>query len=218
MPQSLEKIVNFLENNDYDFIRLNLLTYFERSNRAYSLIEGIKHFVDYKNATPLEKMEILMHTQTLSGNILKRDKIDFKGLEETLKDRFARWFVHMHATARMMDNFAYLPYAYIVHTWENTIYWDDQGDKKKGEYSDVAEGAGRVIEQAKNVLDPEVFELYFFGLDLNKKMYPFAYKYISKKHKIRLVVRHLEKNIENCTNISIKKLKQFFKTILNYKY
>lgn len=218
MPQSLEKIIPFIENNNYDFIRLNLIVYYEKSNFAYSLIDGIKKVVDNSNATPLEKTTILMHTQTLSGNILRRDKIDIKALEKIKEDKAKRWYVHMYITARMMENFAYLPYAYIVHTWENEIYWDDQGHKKQGEYSEVFDGSGRIIEDAKDVLDEEVFELYFYGLDPDKKLYPFAYNYISTKHKIRLYIKHISNSISNTTNKIIRKSKALLKKLLRYDY
>ncbi|WP_455940124.1 glycosyltransferase family 2 protein [Helicobacter fennelliae] len=182
LPQSLSKIIDFLQNNTYDFVRLNLITFLEQSIQAYCNIL-FASYIDTTNATQSQKVSIFCSTHILTGNIFRREKIDMEAMCAVKE----WWFPHMSISGRMMDNFAYIPYAYIVHTWENKVYWgDENAHHKRDEYSNVTAGLYKTILGLECVLGMDFIKEAICWYNPHKKLYAFAYDILSTKQKVAL--------------------------------
>lgn len=172
----IEKIVYFLENSNYDFIRLNLITYFEKSIHA-STHRDIKQIVTHETRNIKQIASVFTSTHIQTGNIIKREKINMSKLEVNLHDEIKRWFCYITPIADLSTNFAFIPDVYIMHTWENVLYWDGQEEQASHcEYNIVTDALYRIFRDS--TISPEVLREIFYQLDPNTKLYPYTKSFL----------------------------------------
>ncbi|MGX2982254.1 glycosyltransferase family 2 protein [Helicobacter sp. 23-1045] len=178
LPHSLRKIVALLENTKYDYIRLNLITFFEKSISA-SIHRSIPKMLDSANATLPQLASMLTSAHILTGNIYRKERVSLEMIEEARDDEIQRWFAYVVLSTAMVENMAFIPEVLIMHTWENELFWDGEecnGDYNK--YSVVTDGLYKVF--AESALSDDLKRAIFILEDPNIKLYPYTTKYLTK--------------------------------------
>lgn len=198
VPQSLQKILTILSSTNYDFIRLNLMIYFEKSIKSFTHRQ-LKNVVDNKTATLEETVQILTSLHILSGNIFRREKIPIELVEEAKNDDNQKWFNYLVIPLTMMDNFLFFPEALIVHTWENEVYWEDNSsNSSKANYSPIDNCLFYIF--ANSGLEPFLLKKVFLELKPNPALYPYVKTFFKetdyKKAKIKDTLFNLAKQIK----------------------
>lgn len=187
---ALEKIINFLNSTDYDFIRLNFITYFEKSIRA-STHRHFDTIITHKTKNVAQIASVFASTHIQTGNIIKKEKIDMDKLERNLYDNTKRWFCYITPIVDLSTNFAFIPEALIIHTWENELHWDGQEEQATyNEYKITADGLYQIFRDSS--IPPNILLEIFYQLDPNTKLYPYTKKYLPFKTRVKLwLKRHL---------------------------
>lgn len=187
LPQSLKKIVELLSSTNYDFIRLNLIVYFEKSIKAFTH-RRIKKMIDSQTATTEERVQILTSLHILSGNIFKREKIPLELMKKARDDDNQKWFNYLVVPLTMMDNFLFFPEALIIHTWENEVYWENNlSHSTQTEYSSIDNCLFYIF--AHSNLDSLLLKKVFLELKPNPKLYPYVRPYFTNLDYIRIRIR-----------------------------
>lgn len=181
---SLEKIIHFLETSDYDFIRLNFITYFEKSIQA-STHRSIKNIVTHNTEDTEQIASIFASTHVQSGNIIKKEKIDMNKLETNLHDNIKRWFCYITPIADLSTNFCFIPEPYLIHTWENELHWNGQEKQSTySEYAVVSDALYRVFQDS--TLPAHLIQQIFYQLDPNPRLYPYTKRFLPFKTRLKL--------------------------------
>ena len=186
LPHSLKKLLGFLKIYSYDYVRLNLITFFEKSINT-SIHSRLPH-IDHTNATIKQKASVISLAHVLTGNVLKKERIDMSVLKNARDDEVKRWFAYVVMPASMMDNFAFIPDVWIMHTWENELFWDGEEKNEcariRNKYNLIRDGFNRILIDSG--LSKEVLKEYFLQQDLDAKLYPYINSYLNSKDFFRL--------------------------------
>lgn len=190
LPGGLCEIISFLENSNYDFVRLNFITYLEQDINAFVYMKKIKKILTHKTENPAQIANVFVSTHVLSGNIIKRSKINFNKLQENLHDDIKRWFCYVTPIFELSTNFAFIPHAYIMHTWQNELNWDGEEEQPvRNKYSVTADGFLQILKDSS--ISHEILCKMFYQIDPNTKLYPYTKKYLSHKTRILLYIKRL---------------------------
>ena len=187
MPRALHKILALLEEDKYDYIRLNLITFLEKSIGAFTHRNFTK-MLDSANSTTQELASMLLSAHILTGNIYRKSRIDLKAIEQARDDEIKRWFAYVVLSVAMADNMLFVPEVMIMHTWENELFWDGEecsDDYKK--YSIITDALYRVF--AESSLDFALKRAIFIIEDPNIKLYPYAKQYLSNSDIFKANIR-----------------------------
>lgn len=187
LPHSLHKILSFLEKHSYDFIRLNLIVYFQNSIKSFTHL-SFRDLIDNHNTTTKTTASILASTHILSGNIFKREKISLEEMIEIVKDDNKKWFAHVVIPITMLDNFCFYPEALILHTWENQVYWENNTPNiSYNQYSVIDNCFLYILSNSK--IDQNLKDELFYQLDPNTKLYPYTKSFLSFKNQCKLRIK-----------------------------
>lgn len=187
LPRSLHKILAFIQSHSYDYIRLNLITFYEKSINAL-IHRSIPNPIDTNNATLGEIATFLTSSHILSGNIYRRSKIDIKELENARDDELKRWFAYVVLTTRMIDNAYFYNEVLVMHTWENELFWSgaDYSDDYNA-YNVITDSFNFVL--ADSHLNRELKRAVFLELAPNVKLYPYTRDYLTSGDIFRAKLR-----------------------------
>lgn len=177
LPRSLHKILALLQECKYDYIRLNLITFYEKSIMAH-IHRNITKTLDSNNAGLTQFAQMLTSSHILSGNIYRRSKIDIKELENARDDNIKRWFAYVVLSTAMADNMLFIPDVLIMHTWENELFWSGADYNDDYNKYDVITDSFLFVLAESNVSD-ELKRAIFLELSPNTKLYPYTKKYLT---------------------------------------
>ena len=187
MPRSLHKILAILQEDNYDYIRLNLITFLEKSIGAF-VHRNFTKILTSNTATTQELASMLLSAHILTGNIYRKSRIDLKMIEQARDDEIKRWFAYVVLSIAMADNMLFVPDVMIMHTWENELFWDGEecsDDYKK--YSVVTDALYRVF--AESNLDSALKRAIFIIEDPNIKLYPYTMQFLTKRDIFKANIR-----------------------------
>lgn len=187
LSHSIEKILGFLKENDYDFIRLNLIVYFEKTIKSFTHL-SIKRMVNSSNFTIDEWAKIFASTHILTGNIFKREKINLEKMIEVAKNDNQKWYAHVVIPTSMTQTFCYLPDVLFVHIWENEVFWEGNiVGAQFEEYSPIKNCFFYILDQSN--IEIKYLKKLFYQLDPNTNLYPYTKKYFSLKERVKLWIK-----------------------------
>lgn len=187
MPRALHKILALLQEDKYDYIRLNLITFLERSIGAFTHRNFTK-ILTSNTATTQELASMLLSAHILTGNIYRKSRIDLRAIEQARDDEIKRWFAYVVLSIAMADNMLFVPDVMIMHTWENELFWDgEECSDDYNKYSVVTDALYRVF--AESSLDSALKRAIFIIEDPNIKLYPYTRQFLTKRDIVKANIK-----------------------------
>lgn len=154
LPGGIEKILNFIQENNPDYFLMDTIVWLEKSKQAYNYSYSLKTGV-IKRESYDEISNIFFGSHVATRCCLKKEKID-----HTFREIVGRnLYPTMTYCMEMIINGASLGYIaepIFMHIWENEIYWEkDAPINNRNEFTD--EEVAKIILASRKYISEKLY-------------------------------------------------------------
>lgn len=143
LPDAVNILVSYLENNDVSFCTSDAIIFMEKSRIAYN-----NSFIAKSGAfTPLESMsqfKVLASAGVISRVCIKRSMLNLLDLDTLIECYFPQIAIGL-AIWRHGCPIGYIAEPLVCHTWENEIYWSSTSAIIEGSITSVIRNVSKSL-------------------------------------------------------------------------